>query len=172
MRLENSPPLSRNFSNGPSLNILIDSLSKRGIKCSNMFLFSDWMFSQYSPPISTSTRKMEKSWHLIFSFGLYIYISSSMGWRTLASDVKQLTVVVNTFYNYSVSKWVLKKGNVLDADFNRWHVIIFPGYMYFPFDSARPCTRLTVRYYDHYLKLKWMEFHIPLLCTLLFCYFH
>ena len=65
MRLENSPPLPRNFSNGPSLKILIDSLFKRGIKCSNMFLFSDWMFSQYSPPISTSTRKMEKSWHLI-----------------------------------------------------------------------------------------------------------
>ena len=58
MRLENSPPLPRNFFNGPSLNILIDSLSKGGVKCSNMF-------SQYSSPISTSTRKMEKSWHLI-----------------------------------------------------------------------------------------------------------
>ena len=61
MRLENSPPLPRNFSNGPSLNIMIDSLSKGGIKCSNMFLLCNWMFSQYSSPISTSTRKMEKS---------------------------------------------------------------------------------------------------------------
>lgn len=65
MRLENSPPLPRNFSNGPSLNILIDSLSKGGVKCSNMFLLCNWMFSQYSSPISTSTRKIEKSWHLI-----------------------------------------------------------------------------------------------------------
>ena len=28
-----------------------------------------------------------------------------------------------------------EKGNVFDADFNRWHVIIFPGYTYFPFDA-------------------------------------
>ena len=85
MRLENSPPLPRNFSNGPSLNILIDSLSKRGIKCSNMFLFSDWMFSQYSPPISTSTRKMEKSWHLIWFSALdYFFIPSRGGGHWLA----------------------------------------------------------------------------------------
>ena len=74
MRLENSSPLPRNFSNGPSLNILIDSLSKGGIKCSNMFLLCNWMFSQYSSPISTSTRKMEKSWHLIWFSALDYFL--------------------------------------------------------------------------------------------------
>ena len=30
MRIENSPPPANNFSNGPSLDILIDPLSKEG----------------------------------------------------------------------------------------------------------------------------------------------